>query len=131
MAKKIKVLLVDDEAEFTEPLTYWLEAKNYSVEVAPEGKSALKLMKRSKPDIVFLDLRMPVMDGIETLQHIRKLDKQLPVIIITVAYADKEKFTQAKKLGCSGFFPKKGTFKELGKLVEVTLRTHKKLKKRR
>jgi DNA-binding NarL/FixJ family response regulator len=72
---------------------------------------------------------MPVMDGIETLRHIRKFDKRLPVIIITVAYTDRDKMTEANKLGSSGFFPKKGTFDELERLIEVSLRAHKKLKR--
>ncbi len=127
MAGGIKVLLVDDEAEFTQSLTYWLESKKYAVEVAPEGKSAIEMIKNNKPDIVFLDLRMPVMDGIETLRHIRTMDKWLPVVIITMAYADREKFAEAERLGISGFFPKKKSFEELGRMIEVTLRTHKNL----
>jgi len=129
MARKIKVLLVDDDSEFTQPVAFWLQSKGYEVESAPEGKSAIDRIKMNKPDIVFLDLRMPVMDGIETLRHIRKIDKWLPVIVITMAYAEKNKFAEAERLGISGFFPKKKSFEELGRMIEVTLRTHKNLAK--
>lgn len=129
MKDKIRVMLVDDEADFTQPLAFWLKSKGYAVTVAPEGKSALGLIEKDKPDIVFLDLRMPVMDGIETLRRIREFDKRLPVIIVTVEYANEEKFAKAKKLGSSGFFPKKGSFEELQRLIETTLRTHKDIKR--
>lgn len=127
MARKIKVLLVDDETEFTQPVTFWLQSKGYEVESAPEGKTALDVIKNNKPDIVFLDLKMPVMDGIETLRHIRKTDKWLPVVVITMAYTERDKFAEAERLGISGFFPKKKSFEELGRMIEVTLRTHKNL----
>lgn len=85
------------------------------------------IKKEKKPAVVFLDINMPGMDGLETLRKIRKFDKELSVIMVT-AYADEEKFSQAKKLDTSGFFPKGGSLEELQKTIEVTLRTHKKLK---
>lgn len=97
--------------------------------VAYNGKSAIQLVKENTPDIVFLDLKMPGIDGVETLRRIRKFNKELPVIIVTVEYSNEKKFAEAKKLGSSGFFPKKGDFKGLEKTIEVTLRTHRKLKK--
>ena len=129
MEKKLKVLLVDDEIDYTQPMAFWLESKGYSVTVAPDGRSAIELIKKDEPDIVFLDLKMPVMDGIETLRNIRGFNKNLPVLIITVEYANEEKFKEAKKLGTSGFFPKKGSFEELERIIEVTIKTHKRLKK--
>lgn len=126
--KGIKILLVDDEPDFTQPLEFWLNSKGYTVMTAREGKSALKIIKEKAPDVVFLDLKMPVMDGIETLRNIRKFNKDLPVIIITVEYTNDEKFAEANKLGSSGFFPKKGSFEELESIIEVALRTHKTLK---
>ncbi len=125
MGKNTRVLVVDDDYDFAQPVVFWLEEKGYSVITAPEGKTALKLIAEEKPDIVFLDLRMPVMDGIETLRRIRESDKRLPVIIITSEYSDPKKFKEVNDLGCSGFFPKKGSLNELIKLIEITLRTHK------
>ncbi len=129
MKDKIRVMLVDDETDFSKPVAFWLESKGYSVTVAPEGETALELIEKSRPDIIFLDLRMPVMDGIETLRRIRKFDKQLPVIIVTAEYANENKFAEARKLGSSGFFPKKGSFEELEKIIETTLRTHRDIKR--
>jgi CheY-like chemotaxis protein len=126
--EKIKVLLVDDEPDFLVPIAFWLNSKGYEVSVASSGEKALDILKKEKkPNIIFLDINMPGMDGLETLKRIRKSDKELSVIMVT-AYADEEKFSQAKKLNTSGFFPKGGSLEELQKTIEVTLRTHKKLK---
>ncbi|MFH1622516.1 MAG: response regulator [Candidatus Omnitrophota bacterium] len=128
MEDKIKILLVDDEPDFLVPIAFWLNSKGYEVSVASSGEKAINMIKKEKkPAIVFLDINMPGMDGLETLKQIRQLDKELSVIMVT-AYADEERFSQAKKLNTSGFFPKGGSLEELQKTIEVTLRTHKKLK---
>ena len=129
MEEKIKILLVDDEPDFLVPIAFWLNSKGYEAAVASSGEKAINMLKKEKkPQVVFLDINMPGMDGLETLKQIRKFDKDLSVIMVT-AYADEEKFSQAKKLNTSGFFPKGGSLEELQKTIEVTLRTHKKLKK--
>jgi CheY-like chemotaxis protein len=128
MEEKIKILLVDDEPDFLVPIAFWLNSKGYEVAVASSGEKAINMLKKEKkPSLVFLDINMPGIDGIETLSRIRKFDKDLAIIMVT-AYADEEKFTQAKKFNTSGFFPKGGSLEELQKTIEVTLRIHKKLK---
>lgn len=128
MEEKVKILLVDDEPDFLVPIAFWLNSKGYEAAVASSGEKAINMLKKEKkPQVVFLDINMPGMDGLETLKQIRKFDKDLSVIIVT-AYEDEEKFSQAKKLNISGFFPKGGSLEELQKTIEVTLRTHKKLK---
>ena len=127
--KNIKVLVVDDEADFRRLMTFWLDSKGYSVIVAPNGKSAIKLVKEKKPDIVFMDLKMPVMDGIETIKRIRRFDKEIPIIIIS-AHIDDPKEKEALLYGISGVFYKGKDFEEEGlPLLESALRTHRKLKK--
>jgi CheY-like chemotaxis protein len=128
MEEKVKILLVDDEPDFLVPIAFWLNSKGYEVVVASSGEKALDMLKKEKkPHLVFLDINMPGMDGLETLKRIRKIDRDLSVIMVT-AYADEEKFSQAKKLNTSGFFPKGGSLEELQKTIEVTLRVHKKTK---
>jgi len=127
MSEQKKILLVDDEDCFIQSIEYWLKSKGYNVRVASNGQTAIDMIKNSRPDIVFLDLRMPIMDGIETLRNIRTFDRDLPVIIITVEYTNEEKFEEARELGSSGFFPKRGSFEELENIINVTLRTHKHL----
>jgi len=130
MEEKIHVLLVDDEPDFVESMSLWLEAKGYSVSVAPNGKEAIQIVKERSPHIVFLDIKMPGMDGIETLRQIRQINQKLPVIMIT-AYADEEKLVKSQELNISGFFAKDGDVKVLQDTIELTLRTYKKIWKKK
>ena len=103
MADKFKIILVDDQQDFIEPIAFWLEAKGYDVRMAYNGKDALALVEKEVPDIIFLDINMPVMDGIETLKQLRVNHKTLPVIMIT---AESEQLPVLSDMGISGFFPK-------------------------
>ena len=128
MEKNIRVLLVDDEADFREVMTFWLESKGYFVIKASDGQSAIILTKTEAPDIIFLDLNMPQMDGVEALKKIREFDKAIPVIFIS-AYVDDKRVNEAMNYGISGVFYKGKDFQEGLSLLESVLRTHKKLKK--
>ena len=129
MEEKIHILLVDDEPNFVESMSLWLESKGYSVSVAPSGEKAIQIIKEQSPHIVFLDIKMPVMDGIETLRCIRQINQKLPVIIVT-AYADEEKFVQTQELNVSGFFAKDEDLKKLQNIIDFTLTTYKKIWKK-
>ena len=78
MTRPLNILLVDNEAEFCETITYWLETKQHRVKVCYNGPEAIKLIKESEPDIVFLDINMPEMDGLEVLRQIRGFSQNLP-----------------------------------------------------
>lgn len=126
--RKILVLVVDDEADFRKLLTFWLEFKGYAVITAENGQRAIESIKEKSPDIMFIDLRMPVMDGIEAIKKIREFDKELPIIIIS-SYIDDPRVKEAVAHGISGEFFKGGDFKDGLSLLETILRTHKNLKK--
>jgi len=126
--KKIQVLVVDDESDFLQLMTYWLESKGYSVIVASNGEKAVQQAKEKNPNVVFMDLRMPVMDGIEAIKKIREFNKDVPIIIIS-AYVDDPKAKEAIAYGISGVFYKGKDFEEGLSLLEVALRTHRQLKK--
>jgi len=120
MAKKI--LVVDDEPDFLEIIKTMLEADDYEVITALDGKEALNKIKRQKPDLVLLDILMPGLDGFETLRRIRKQNKKLPVFFIT-AFSDKERFKLAKELNSSGLILKtsdlKKEFENITSFLEV------------
>jgi DNA-binding NtrC family response regulator len=78
-----KVLLVDDEVEFTVALAERLQLRNYSVQTANNALEALGLVYKNRPDVIILDLRIPGMDGIETLKTIKKYDPTIEVIMLT------------------------------------------------
>ncbi len=78
-----KVLLVDDEVEFASALAERLQMRNYDVRTANNAMEALGLINTFPPDVVILDLKIPGMDGIETLKTIKKLDPSIEVIMLT------------------------------------------------
>ncbi|MFH1640934.1 MAG: response regulator [Candidatus Omnitrophota bacterium] len=129
MRKDIKILLADDEEDFRATMKFWLESKGYTVSAAVNGQVAVQMLQESTPDIVFLDLNMPVLDGLQTLKKIREVNKDVPVIIIS-AYADDPRVSEANAYGISGVFYKGKDFKEWLSLLETALRMHKKLKKK-
>lgn len=129
MDKVIRILLVDDEMSFTETMAFWFQSKGYSVMTASNGQIALDTIKKSPPDIVFLDINMPVMDGAETLKQLRTFNKELPVIIISAYLDDQKKMTEIRAQGISGVFYKGKDFEKCLVLLETALRTHKSLRK--
>jgi len=125
MTKSFDILLVDDEQDFLDPIAFWLEAKGYAVHVAENGEKALECIEKKVPNIVLLDINMPVLDGIETLKRIRETHADLPVIMIT---AETERLPVLQEMGISGFFPKEGTLEQLEQLLEPIIRIHAKMR---
>lgn len=108
---KKKILVVDDEPDFLKLIKIRLEASNYEVVMASNGKDALNMVKTEKPNAVLLDILMPGMDGLTVLKKIRSTDKQLPIFIIT-AFSNEERFELAQKLNASGFIVKTDNLKD-------------------
>jgi two-component system OmpR family response regulator len=100
-----KVLLVDDEKEFTETLSERLELRDLEVITAGSGREALELAKQHRFDAVILDLQMPGMDGIETLKYLLADDADLQVIVLT-GHGTISKSVEALKAGAADFFEK-------------------------
>ncbi|NQT94852.1 MAG: response regulator [Candidatus Omnitrophica bacterium] len=106
-----KVLVVDDEPQFLEVISLRLKSSGYDVDVALNGKEGLNLVKKNKPDVVLLDILMPELDGLQALKKIKRMNKNLPVFMIT-AFSNEERFEEAKKLGASGFIVKTSDLKK-------------------
>lgn len=118
--RTVKVLIVDDEKDFLETLGFWLKTKGYFVDMADSGRSAIEKIKTFMPDIVFLDVVMPEMDGIETLKEIRKIAPELAVVMVT-AHTSNKKIMEAEELGVSGFFRKSADFSHAAKMIQACL----------
>jgi len=80
---KTRILVVDDDAEFTETLRDLLEIEKYSARAICCSDDALKKVKKEKFDIVLMDIKMPVMNGIEVLKEIKKIARAPAVILMT------------------------------------------------
>jgi DNA-binding NtrC family response regulator len=100
-----RILLVDDEDEFTRILSERLASRGLSVEVAESGSAALEKVRAGHYDVVLLDMVMPLMDGLETLERLKAERPELQVILLT-GYATVEKGVQAIKLGAADFLEK-------------------------
>ncbi|WP_410881008.1 response regulator transcription factor [Myroides sp. DW712] len=89
----IKVLLVDDEQDIIEIISYNLEKEGYQVSTARNGKEAIEKAKKELPHLIILDVMMPEMDGMEACEHIRKIDS-LQQVMITFLTARGEDYSQ-------------------------------------
>lgn len=89
---KIKILLVDDEPDILELLSFNLSNEGYQIFTAENGKEALKIADKQLPNLIILDVMMPVMDGIETCERLR-LDKRFQNTIIMFLSARGEDYS--------------------------------------
>jgi len=101
----IKVLLVDDEKDFTEVLSERMEARGFRVEIADSGPVAINKVKEKSYDAIILDMAMPEMDGIDVLKILLKENSDLQIIFLT-GHATLEKGIEAVKLGAVDFMEK-------------------------
>src|SRR5258705_486053 len=83
-----RVLVVDDELGPRESLRMLLKPA-YAIQTAENGRTALDLLRRFQPDVVIMDIKMPEMDGLELLRHVKRADPSIEVVMIT-AYASLE-----------------------------------------
>ena len=88
-----RILVVDDEKHICELYKMELEDEGYLVTLAHSGKDALKQVDGAPPDLIVLDIQMPGMDGIETLEKLLGKDKGIPIILNTAYSHYKDDFT--------------------------------------
>ncbi len=88
MVSQPRVLIIDDEESVRDAFADALEDLPYVVETVSGGEEALEKTKRSPADLVFLDLKMPGMDGVEVLHEIREMDEAVPIYIVTAFHAE-------------------------------------------
>ncbi|MBN2227683.1 MAG: response regulator [candidate division Zixibacteria bacterium] len=81
--KNIRLLIIDDEADFRRAISHGLSRRGFEIREAASGEEGVAAIKASLPEIVLLDQKMPGMSGIDTLKEIRKISEDLPVIILT------------------------------------------------
>ncbi len=84
-----KVLIVDDEPDFCKALPDFLQSKGWETVVAFSGEEALPAYMQEKPDVVLLDIKMPGMDGLETLRELKVLDQGANVFMVTAVEKDE------------------------------------------
>ena len=113
-----RVLVVDDQASIRDLLSRILALAEYDVDVASDGRSAVEQMRQSGYNLLITDLQMPGMDGLAVINEARRLDADLPVIVIT-GFSTEARAFEAANVGLSGYLTK--PFK-VPKVLEITAR---------
>ncbi len=118
-----RILIVDDIKDNLHLLSFELEDEGYETIMAQSGKECLQAVDTQNPDLVLLDLRMPIMDGLETLKHIRshKGPDELPVIMVS-ANEDTDDIIKALDLGAQDYIAKPFVYPILAARLRAALR---------
>lgn len=116
----MKILVVDDEEGARDLFNTILTDEGYDVSLASDGEEALILFKSHPFNLVITDIRMPVMDGLQLLQEIRKTGSKTEVIMVT-AYGEVESYLKAMSLGAAEYINKPVRIKELKRIVHKVL----------
>ncbi len=120
IATKKKILLVDDEAAIVHSLRYNLEKNGYAVATAGDGRTAVKLAQSEHPDLIVLDIMLPLLDGIEACKEIRK-SSSVPIIMLTAKDQEFDKVL-ALELGADDYVTKPFSLGEIMARIKARLR---------
>ena len=118
MAKSI--LIVEDDPNISELVQMYLEKEGYTTKIAADGGQAVDLFRQMRPDLVLLDIMLPVMDGWGVLRTIRQ-DSQTPVIMLTAKGETTDKVSGLKQ-GADDYITKPFEMKEVLARIEAVLR---------
>jgi len=117
----MKILVVDDEESIRLLYKEELEEDGFVVEVAKDGLEALKQVSLFKPDLITLDIKMPGLNGIETLKRIREMDRQVPIVMCSAYGEYKQDLTtwasDAYVVKCADLTELKNTIRRLLRLL--------------
>jgi len=121
MARR-KILVVDDEPKVCELIKAYLEKDGYEVILAGDGKSAVEKARSHKPDLIVLDLNLPVMDGMEVFRTVKAIS-DIPVIMVTARDDEVDKIV-GLQLGADDYVTKPFSPRELAARVAAVLRRY-------
>ena len=118
-----KILIVDDEAEVRDLIKAGLAKTNYATQTASSGTEALEICKKDKPDLILLDIAMPIMDGYQVCEKLKQDHEtsNIPVLFLTGKDLDPRRVIERYENLCAyGCIPKLSTMKELvDKIQEI------------
>ena len=111
-----KILIVDDDVDICHFFQKILTEMDYEVATATSGRQSLAKITRDPPDVLFLDIKMPKMNGLECLRRIRKIHRKLPIVMIT-GYGDLKSVQEAMRLGADEYVSKPFDLEEIRRLI--------------
>lgn len=121
--KGMKVLVVDDEKVVRDFLSRFLSLEAVEVKTAEDGFSAIEQAKKEKFDLVFLDVRMPKMDGLKTFLELKKINPETKYVMMT-GYGVDELVEQAKKEGIFAYLKKPFDIEQMLSILKATQERH-------
>src|SRR5258708_13755241 len=116
----MKILIIEDEANIAQVLRLYLEQANYTVLIASDGVAGLELHARERPDLVILDLMLPVMDGMEVCRRIRAW-ADTPILMLTARQGEDDRIA-GLELGADDYLVKPFSPREVVSRVKAILR---------
>ena len=119
---KEKILIVEDEKDLVKLIRYNLEKEKFRVTTARDAETGLKLARKSKPDLILLDIMLPKMDGLEFLRTIRP-EVQIPIILLSAKRSEMDRIL-GLKLGADDYMVKPFSVGELQARIAGLLRRH-------
>ncbi|MBL9203899.1 MAG: sigma-54-dependent Fis family transcriptional regulator, partial [Opitutaceae bacterium] len=122
-AKTPTILIIDDDAEIRYSLTRVLSSRKWQVVEAASGEQGIAVVKKSPPDLVFLDIRMGGMSGLEALQHIRSANPKQLVVLMT-AFGTAQTAIEAMKYGAFDYIMKPFDPQKVLTLADTALQAH-------
>ncbi len=106
MSKSKKIVLAEDNSTLSLLLKFRLEKEGYKILIAENGKEAIELIEKHKPELILTDIMMPFISGLEVISHVRnKLNMQIPIIVFSAA-GQEEMVLKAFNLGANDFMSK-------------------------
>ena len=112
--KKKKILAIDDESDFVAIIKNYFSLRGYDVFTAIRGVTGLEIIQKEKPDIIFIDLKLPGIDGDQILKQIQKIHPKAKTIMITAFKDEGQTRKRVLESGAYAFFEKPiSSFKEL------------------
>lgn len=120
MDKQQTILIADDEAQIREILRIYFEKEGFKVVEAADGAAAIIQVQAAKPDIVILDIMMPVLDGLEVCRQVRKIS-DIPIIMLTAKDEDDDRIL-GLEIGADDYITKPFNTREVVARVKAVLR---------
>jgi two-component system response regulator HydG len=117
MGDKASILIVDDNISLCKTMSFVLGRKGYAVTAASDGPEAIAIVEERPFDIIFMDIKMPLMDGVETHREIKKLRPEAVVVMMT-AYAVEDMVKEALEEGAYGILYKPLDMEKIVSLIE-------------
>lgn len=117
------ILLVEDYEDSRIFMKFLLEAYGYDVSEAADGFQAIEAFKRQPPDLILMDMAMPIMDGLTATRKIRKINNGVKIPIIAVTAHGRHYYEEAIQAGCNDLIEKPVDFDSLQNVLDLYLET--------